>query len=280
MSATFTGQEYDEENSLQYFGARYLDNEIARFTSVDPVILRVVASVLNDPQSLNSYVYARNNPIVLVDPDGNDWKTFSQGTFEGAWYGLKQTGQSMVAVAQNPSLIITSPVDLARQSYADAKYLAESYQNDPQGTTAHIKDAFGQLSQNWSNLSDEQKGQIAGYVLEKGFEAYIAAKAVNKGLEAKSATPTVPTKAYNVLGQIEKNNFKSAPQGYKGGGIWKNDPINGKTLLPEKGAGYYKEWDINPKNQGIGRGTERMVTGQGGEAWYTPDHYKTFIKIK
>src|SRR3989344_915132 len=35
----FTGQEYDDENNLQYFGVRHLGNEIGRFTSVDPAIL-------------------------------------------------------------------------------------------------------------------------------------------------------------------------------------------------------------------------------------------------
>jgi ribonuclease T1 len=38
--------------------------------------------------------------------------------------------------------------------------------------------------------------------------------------------------------------------------------------------GYYTESDVWP---GPGpRGTERIVTGEGGEVWYTPDHYGTF----
>ena len=28
--------------------------------------------VFNDPQRLNGYLYSRGNPIVLVDPDGNE----------------------------------------------------------------------------------------------------------------------------------------------------------------------------------------------------------------
>ena len=83
VRATFTGQEYDEENSLQYYGARYLDNEIGRFTAVDPAILklhdedkfkedynRTLIYLLEDPQNLNSYSYAVNNPVKNTDPDG------------------------------------------------------------------------------------------------------------------------------------------------------------------------------------------------------------------
>src|SRR6185436_10146673 len=32
----FTGKLFDNESGLQYFGARYLSNDLARFTSTDP----------------------------------------------------------------------------------------------------------------------------------------------------------------------------------------------------------------------------------------------------
>ncbi len=92
---SFTGQEYDEESSLQYYGARYMDNEIGRFTSVDPVIIQVesLSKILADPQSLNSYVYSRNNPIILVDKDGNFWQIFTAGVgaVGGAIWGAKDS---------------------------------------------------------------------------------------------------------------------------------------------------------------------------------------------
>lgn len=79
MQTTFTGQEYDEENALQYYGARYLDNQTGRFTAIDPILIKVdsVQKILSDPQSLNSYAYSRNNPVVLVDSDGNFWHAFT-----------------------------------------------------------------------------------------------------------------------------------------------------------------------------------------------------------
>src|SRR5882724_378481 len=65
-----TLKERDNETGLDYFGARYYGNAQGRFTSYDPVF--VTALRLIDPQRLNLYSYARNNPLKFVDPDGND----------------------------------------------------------------------------------------------------------------------------------------------------------------------------------------------------------------
>ncbi|PWB38389.1 MAG: hypothetical protein C3F02_03480 [Parcubacteria group bacterium] len=76
----FTGHEYDDENALQYFGARYYDNGLGRFSSIDPLMIDIlnadkynkdIAVLLSNPQELNSYAYAINNPVVYLDPSGN-----------------------------------------------------------------------------------------------------------------------------------------------------------------------------------------------------------------
>jgi guanyl-specific ribonuclease Sa len=35
----------------------------------------------------------------------------------------------------------------------------------------------------------------------------------------------------------------------------------------------YKEYDVNPYQKGVNRGTERIVIGSDGKAYYTNDHY-------
>ena len=50
---------------LYYYGARYDDPSIGRFITEDPA-----SPILTDPQSLNRYAYARNNPLKYTDPDG------------------------------------------------------------------------------------------------------------------------------------------------------------------------------------------------------------------
>ena len=63
----FTGKERDNESGLDYFGARYFSGAEGRFTSVDP---ENASGDPADPQSWNGYAYARNNPLLYVDPDG------------------------------------------------------------------------------------------------------------------------------------------------------------------------------------------------------------------
>jgi guanyl-specific ribonuclease Sa len=54
---------------------------------------------------------------------------------------------------------------------------------------------------------------------------------------------------------------------------------NLEQRLPIKLQGYYREY-VHP-TPGINVvGPQRIVIGQGGEIYYTPDHYETFIRIK
>jgi ribonuclease T1 len=53
---------------------------------------------------------------------------------------------------------------------------------------------------------------------------------------------------------------------------------NRENILPSKNLGYYKEYTV--PTPGIhNRGAQRIVTGQPGEMYYTPDHYNTFERI-
>jgi RHS repeat-associated protein len=65
----FTGKERDTETGFasgnDYFGARYYASSMGRFLSPDPL----GGSPLN-PQSLNRYGYAFNNPLTNTDPTG------------------------------------------------------------------------------------------------------------------------------------------------------------------------------------------------------------------
>lgn len=64
----FIGKEKDEETGLSYFGARYQDAKAGRFISPDPVravdprTSKTNEKLLADPQQLNTYAYALNNP--------------------------------------------------------------------------------------------------------------------------------------------------------------------------------------------------------------------------
>ena len=72
----FTGREYDTDTGLNYAGARYYYGIVGRFISQDPAFWTINQG-LPDPQFMNSYSYAKNNPLIYNDPDGQ-WPTLAQ----------------------------------------------------------------------------------------------------------------------------------------------------------------------------------------------------------
>jgi len=64
----FTGHIKDKDTGLNYMQARYYDPVIGRFLSIDPVTF----TQSGNPAHFNLYAYAFNNPINMVDPDGEN----------------------------------------------------------------------------------------------------------------------------------------------------------------------------------------------------------------
>lgn len=62
----YTGQEKDLETGLNYYDARYYDSHIQRFTQPDTLLPNIY-----EPQQLNRYTYANNNPLKYTDPTGH-----------------------------------------------------------------------------------------------------------------------------------------------------------------------------------------------------------------
>jgi RHS repeat-associated protein len=65
----YIGQFSDAQTNLDYLQARYYDNTRGQFVSQDPEFWNGKQNLL-DPQSLNAYSYAQDNPITGKDPDG------------------------------------------------------------------------------------------------------------------------------------------------------------------------------------------------------------------
>src|SRR6185437_11975452 len=66
----FTGKERDPDTGPYHFGARVYDPKLGLFLSPDPAVLEDPALAIEDPQVLEVYGYARNNPTTHIDPDG------------------------------------------------------------------------------------------------------------------------------------------------------------------------------------------------------------------
>ncbi len=107
-----------------------------------------------------------------------------------------------------------------------------------------------------------------------GFDAH---QAVLGGNFAGSLTQ-IPQKAWNVLYFLKTHNWHP-PQNYKGGKPYQNDGRDNSEKLPDNGAPYF-EYDVNPKVKHVDRGDERIVTNKNGMTWYTPAHYRSFIRME
>jgi RHS repeat-associated protein len=81
----YIGQFSDAQTNLNYLNARYYDGSRGQFLSQDPTFLAMGNSqqleqlsnqnlqrFLADPQQVNSYSYASDNPVVKKDPNGNN----------------------------------------------------------------------------------------------------------------------------------------------------------------------------------------------------------------
>jgi ribonuclease T1 len=109
-------------------------------------------------------------------------------------------------------------------------------------------------------------------------ESEDTAEATRRPRERGAPAGRAPEKVGMVLRFLDEHH--GPPPGYEGGRTFHN----AEGLLPKTDAEgrpiHYREWDVNPKLPGVNRGAERLVTGSDGSAYYTADHYRTFVKIR
>jgi RHS repeat-associated protein len=102
MKYGFTGKEGTADTGLIYFGARFYDPEVGRFTTMDPAM-----------DGLNYYTYANNNPIKNIDPNGL-WVQNDMGNW------VAQRGDTLWGLAQ-----------VVYNDGSKCKYGKLSYSGDP-----------------------------------------------------------------------------------------------------------------------------------------------------
>jgi RHS repeat-associated protein len=94
----YIGQYSDTGTGLSYLNARYYNPQQGQFLSEDPVFLgNPIQQNLLDPQYLNAYSYALNNPITKKDPSGQC--PLCVTALLGAGAGM--TGQYIIDVSKN-----------------------------------------------------------------------------------------------------------------------------------------------------------------------------------
>ncbi len=274
MQPKFTGKERDSETGLDYFGARYNASNMGRFTSPDPE--GAGASVL-DPQSWNGYAYARNNPLLYVDPDGLSYHVCDE-------HGQNCSDPSDAEFAdRQKSAQASGEVWKDGKIYVDGEFKGTYRQTDVdlpgdpeanRAAAAMIVDTF--------NSGMKEFGKNALYAATGGVIGYAAGEFVGGFIEGvngvSSSTGTIQT--LELSGAAEAANsqrqiggvLKQIEQGATKGKIFNN--LDGR--LP---PGNYREYTV--PGAGGGRGAARLVVDQAtGAAYYTWNHYGSFIRIR
>jgi guanyl-specific ribonuclease Sa len=90
--------------------------------------------------------------------------------------------------------------------------------------------------------------------------------------DSSALQESIPVSARKTLKALEARHGDPLP-GYFGGRAFQNR----ERALPR---GRYREYDVHPKTPGKNRGAERIVIDQRtGKAYYTADHYRSFIPM-
>ncbi len=90
------------------------------------------------------------------------------------------------------------------------------------------------------------------------------------GLKIVAATD-LPKEAQDTLKLIDKG----GPFPYSRDGVVFG---NFEKILPKENRGYYHEYTVKTPGEND-RGARRIITGSGGERYYTDDHYQSFRRI-
>ena len=88
----------------------------------------------------------------------------------------------------------------------------------------------------------------------------------------------IPAQVRQTLAYVRQHGY--APPGFVGGRVYGNYEGQLPRYNARRKRIEYREWDVRPRAEGRNRGAERLVTGNDGRAWYTADHYRTFLEVK
>jgi RHS repeat-associated protein len=175
-----TQKERDNETGLDYFGARYYSSTQGRFTSPDefsggPTELFAEVAAHNptfyadlaNPQSLNKYQYALNNPLRFIAPDGHQETTSDQ------------LQQNAAAVGNFAAQVAKDTVVGGGKGLANAVIDTSNLVNSVVDLVSPVK--FGQMQRFEASTPGEQGAMIGvavGLIMEGGVSASRAGTAL------------------------------------------------------------------------------------------------------
>ncbi len=116
----YTGHKYDNVTGLTYAHARYLDTRTHTFTTVDPLYYQLSSAQLYNPQLMNAYSYANNNPVSNTDPTG-------LRSISAAYNSVKSAVSSAISSVKSAVSSVVSSIKSAGSSASSLVSSASTY---------------------------------------------------------------------------------------------------------------------------------------------------------
>jgi len=183
----FTGHKRDD-TGLYYANARYLNPVTGQFTSIDPASRANPEQFLYDPQQLNGYSYVRNNPVVLVDPDG-------ETAVLAAVWGVIEAGATAFDI-YDTTKTLSNPESTNFQKAVSVIGLGLGTVGPAGGYGYATKNVLG----NADNIADAAKVIKSGEVIDNTVDG---AQKLFNGLRGKTDKILIGTRRDSLLGSIE-----------------------------------------------------------------------------
>ncbi|MBI2612527.1 VCBS repeat-containing protein [Candidatus Kaiserbacteria bacterium] len=224
----FIGQFFDEGSGLSYLNARYYDGERGQFLSQDPLHLAIgtpnierlmgkpARTLLANPQLLNSYSYAGDNPISNSDPSG--LLTITRAGIETYFYPILE-GVSGVQTARS---VDDAWVVSSYESTAEIQ--ADKAQRNVDLSLFAVGSAASYLY-GWTGYG--ALINVAGITLA-GIDVYCA-KHECRNLDSGNLTPQQIAQAV-----ISGTPLSSPPPSSSGGGSGNNRPAQQQSTRPSE----------------------------------------------
>jgi RHS repeat-associated protein len=282
---TFLDREKQTDLGLnwQYLINRNYDYQTGRFMSVDPVI--------EGQENYSTYQYSYNNPILYSDPDGRcascwqaikDWINAPIGVNAqqiGRAYMMSSTGVDVTPKTRGQ--LTLAVLGQAGQAFGNRATPGRLGIPNTRISTPRTQSAKPQLALSVAKPSERmQAGLNKATVAAEGTSGEGTRFVTGASVKDKS-TGTIQTGTVDTKPTMDRIQSGGTNPHRNDGTVFQNRPdrITGLSGLPSQPLGYYNEFVV-PSPNITNVGPQRIVVGSGGDAYYTPDHYGTFIKIK
>ncbi len=283
----FTQKERDSETGLDYFLARYYSSAQGRFTSPDSF-----SGNRYDPQTLNRYAYVSNNPVRFIDTTGHSiegWLHKTENKKKSKWQDeiLFNRGGMYPGFRQDQNQSPTPP--------PGTHFNGEGALVNDDGTPYLPPENAGDVSSVVVNISDPPPPSqhkswfktLLGWLGFGGGAAAATTTASSGGTIFSGSVRFISGVAiYDQRGNLIYNGTIDLQPTYERISRGELNPHrndgstfeNREQILPVQPSGYYTEWVV-PTPGVSGPGSQRIITGQNGEIWYTADHYNSFMPL-